>query len=105
MADDRRGSILLTPRFLLFCLYVMAYMTLRAYAEIVHQPYDARVGSAIVRQHLVGSSPDIPRWRRQVYRVVFSPLMVAEEEGRRLKDKGEGLVQDAGDYGRSYLPD
>lgn len=83
----------------------MCYLTLRAYSEIVYQPVDMRSGLRIVREHVVGSSLNAPRWRRQLYRVVFSPLMVAEEEGRRLKDKGEGLVQDAGDYGRNYLPD
>lgn len=80
----------------------MAYLTLRAYSEIVYQPIGVRLSG---REHIVGSPPKVPRWRRQAYRVVFSPLMVAEEEGRRLKDKGEGLVEEAGDYGKSYLPD
>lgn len=105
MSDESRGSILFHPRFLLFCLYVMGYLTLRAYGEIVYRPADMQVGGRIVREHVVGSSLNVPRWRRQAYRVFFSPLMVAEEEGRRLKDKGQGLVEQAGDYGRNYLPD
>lgn len=105
MADDRRGSLLFSPRFLLLCLYVMCYLTVRAYGEIVYLGVDSRFGSRFVSNHIVEPSNHIPRWRRQVYRVVFSPLMVVEEEGRRLKDKGTGLVEEAGDYGRSYLPD
>lgn len=105
MADDRRGSLILSPRFLLFCLYVMAYLTLRGYGEIVHQEVEARRGGAYVNAHVVGSSSEVPHWRRQAYRVVFSPLMVAEEEGRRLVGKGRGLVRDAENYGRGFLPD
>lgn len=83
----------------------MGYLTLRSCSEIVHQAVDMRSGTRIVKEHVVGSSPGAPRWRRQLYRIAFSPLMVAEEEGRRLKDKGAGLAREAGDYGRSYLPD
>jgi hypothetical protein len=105
MADDKKGTLLLRPRFLLFCLYVMCYVALRGYAEIILQQAPVQMEGRMVQTYIVGSSPEVPRWRRQVYRVVFSPLMVAEEEGRRLAGKGRGLVSDAEKYGRSFLPD
>gem|GEM_PF-1889029 len=105
MADGNRGSILFSPRFLLLCLYVMCYLTVRAYGEIVCLGVDQSFGSYVGGNHIVEPAGQIPRWRRQAYRAVFSPLMVVEEEARRLKDKGAGLVEEAGGYGRSYLPD
>lgn len=105
MADERRGTFLLRPRFLLFCIYVMAYMTARAYGEVVYQTMDLRRGNQVVQEHMVGSNPAMPRWRRQAYRAVFSPLMVVEEEGRRIMSRGSGLLRDAREYGRDYLPD
>ncbi len=105
MADEKRGTVLLRPRFLLFCLYVMCYVALRGYAEIILQQAPMQMGDRMVQTYIVSSSSEVPRWRRQVYRVVFSPLMVAEEEGRRIVGKGRGLVSDAEQYGRSFLPD
>ncbi len=93
MADDeRRGSMLLRPRFLLFCLYIMLYIIVRSNSEIVYQSVTVD-GFPVRREHIVGADYSIPRWRRQLYRVFFSPLMVAEEEGRRLMARGEGLVR------------
>lgn len=105
MADDRKGPLLLRPRFLLFCLYVMCYVALRGYSEIILQQAPVQTDGRIVQTYIVGSSSEVPRWRRQLYRVVFSPLMVAEEEGRCIVGKGRGLVSDAEQYGRSFLPD
>ncbi len=105
MADEKRHSLIFSPRFLLLCLYIMCYVALRGYDEIIYQAVDLSAGREVVKEHIVGSSPLVPRWRRQAYRIVFSPLMVVEEEARRLADKGQGLVQNASEYGRSYLPD
>lgn len=106
MADERKGTLLLRPRFLLFCLYVMCYVALRGYSEIILQQVPVQTdGGRMVQTYIVGSSSEVPRWRRQAYRVVFSPLMVAEEEGRRIMGKGRGLISDAEQYGRSFLPD
>ncbi len=103
MADEARGGwFLFRPRFLLFCLYVMCYVSLRGSGEIVHQAADVR-GAGFGREHIVGADRSLPRWRRQTYRIFFSPLMVAEEEGRRLLDRARGLVRDAGDYGSGLL--
>ena len=105
MANDARGSVLFNPRFLLFCLYVMCSLTVRAYGEIVVLGANPMFGKQTPGARIVEPASQIPRWRRQGYRVVFSPLMVAEEEIYRLKAKGAGLVEEAGDYGRNILPD
>ncbi|MCC8181031.1 MAG: hypothetical protein LIP23_09010 [Planctomycetes bacterium] len=106
MADERRHPMLLRPSFLLFCLYVMAYLTIRAYGEIIYQRVDMQVTrGGIVHEFIVGTDYSLPRWRRQLYRAFFSPLMVVEEEGRRLVAGSQGLVEDARDYGRGFLPD
>ncbi len=101
MAEERKGSTLLRPRFLLFCMYVMLYVTIRSTGEIGYQT--ASINGSGTRQHIVGPTNLAPRWRRQVYRIFFSPLMVAEEEGRRLLARGEGLVRDAGRRGRDLF--
>lgn len=100
MAGEGKGTLLLRPGFLLFCLYVMAYFTTRGYGEIIYSPMAVRGGGASTAEHVVGVNYDIPRWRRQMYRAVFSPLMVAEEEFRRLAAGGKGMIQD----GRDMLP-
>lgn len=94
---------MLRPRFLLFCLYCMCYVALRGSGEIVHRAVEFRSPQGVGVQHIVGSDPQIPRWRRQTYRVVFSPLMVAEEEGRRILSEGRGWMRSAGEYGRDFL--
>lgn len=104
MADDRRQPMVYRPRFLLVCLYIMCYITLRGYGEIVSQVTDVRVDNVVSRRVIIGSDPTVPRWRRQVYRALFSPCMVIEEEGRRLATEGKGLVREAGDYGRGFMP-
>lgn len=101
MSDIIRAPFFLRPRFLLFCLYVMCYVALRGYGEILHQ--EAMVDNRGRREYVVGSNRAVPRWRRQMYRAFFSPLMVAEEEGRNLLSRGRGLVRDAGDYGEGFF--
>jgi hypothetical protein len=97
MADENRGIPVLKPNFLLFCLYVMFYLTLRGNGEIIHQAADVRAGAESRRIHIVGAEQNIPRWRRQAYRIFFSPLMVAEEEGRVLLAEGKNAAGLAGD--------
>jgi hypothetical protein len=92
MADENRGTPILKTNFLLFCLYVMFYITLRGNGEIVYQEAAFRSGGSIDRITIVGSEQTIPRWRRQAYRVFFSPLMVVEEEGRRLFAESRNLM-------------
>ncbi len=84
---------MLRPRFLLFCMYIMLYITIRSTGEIVYQSVSVE-GFPPRREHIVGADYGAPRWRRQLYRVFFSPAMVAEEEARRLMARGEGLVRD-----------
>ena len=100
MADEtRREWFVFRPRFLMFCLYVMGYVALRGSGEIAYQAAEVRGPAGSGREHIVGADYSLPRWRRQTYRTLFSPLMVAEEEGRRLLDRARGLIRDAGDYG------
>ncbi len=81
----------------------MGYIALRGSGEIIHQSAELRGAFGAGREHIVGADRSLPRWRRQVYRIFFSPLMVAEEEGRRLVDRGRGMLQDAGEYGSGLL--
>jgi hypothetical protein len=83
----------------------MSYLTVRAYGEIVHQVAEVRGVNAVTREYIVGSDPSVPRWRRQVYRIVFSPLMVAEEESRRIAANAKGYVRDIGEFGQGLLSD
>ena len=92
MADENRGTPILKTNFLLFCLYVMFYITLRGNGEIVHREAEFRSGASVGRMTIVGAEHAVPRWRRQAYRVFFSPLMVAEEEGRRLFAESRALT-------------
>ncbi|MCL2000026.1 MAG: hypothetical protein FWG74_01210 [Planctomycetes bacterium] len=99
MAGEAKNEwFLLRPRFLLFCLYVMCYVALRGSGEILHQAVEVRGLAVLSREHVIGADRSLPRWRRQAYRTFLSPLMVAEEEGRRLLDRTYGLVQDVGAY-------
>ena len=104
VANTTRGSVLFNPRFLLLCLYVMSYLAVRGYGEIVVLGANPLFGRQTAGTQIVEPASQIPRWRRQGYRVVFSPLIVAEEEILRLKAKGANLVEEAGDYGRNFLP-
>ncbi|MDR1535475.1 MAG: hypothetical protein LBU64_10325 [Planctomycetota bacterium] len=92
MPAENGNSPALKINFLLFCLYVMFYLTLRGNGEIIHQEVDLRTGGGIARIHIVGAGQEIPRWRRQAYRIFFSPLMVAEEEGRHFLAEGRELM-------------
>ncbi|MDR1518737.1 MAG: hypothetical protein LBU23_01145 [Planctomycetota bacterium] len=100
MADENRGSPVLKTNFLIFCLYLMLYITLRGNGEIIRREADVRVEGGVRRVHLVGAEQEIPRWRRQAYRIVFSPLMVAEEEGRALLTEGGNVVGQLGGAAR-----
>lgn len=100
MANESRGNLFMRPRFLLFCLFVMAYITVRSGGELVYQPARNPDGGT---HYIIGANIGIPRWRRQLYRALFSPFMVVEEEGRRLASDGLGLALAAGDYGHELL--
>lgn len=89
MASENRGNMFMRPKFLLFCLYVMAYVTIRAAGDLVYQPARNPDGGV---QYIIGSNFGLPRWRRQIYRACFSPLMVVEEETRRLAADGRDLL-------------
>lgn len=114
-------GFLFKPAFLLFCLYVMGYLTIRSYGEIAYQQLANNPsqsppqyqqspsgrgggggggrGGDNTRDAMITTNPTIPRWRRQLYRAIFSPLMVAEEEGRRFAStqRGQNLLREAED--------
>ncbi|MDR3210359.1 MAG: hypothetical protein LBU79_00385 [Planctomycetota bacterium] len=100
-----RGSLLGNARFLLFCLYVMAYLTLRAYGEVIYRTRSFRLDNQLSREFVVAASPLSPRWRRQLVRAFFSPLMVVEEEGRSLVEQGRGAVSETESLVRDYSSD
>ncbi len=118
MAAEHKAFFLFRPRFLLFCLYVAAYVLLRVHGEIVFQQISVPSGNGGVQVfRMASAAPDIPYWRQQVWRALFSAAMVVEEEGqpaitwvRRLvgvaqERTGEGsLIDRAIDAGRSLLP-
>ena len=64
---------------LLTAFYIVGYGWLRVGGEIMHvRPLaDAPDG-----RHYIGAGWDMPRWRQQLYRALYAPLMVAEEEAR-----------------------
>ena len=70
---------------LLTALYMGGYGWLRATGEIGHvRP----LAGAPDGRHCIGAGWDKPRWRQQAWRALYAPLMVMEEEGRRLGDGG-----------------
>ncbi|MDR1612055.1 MAG: hypothetical protein LBT97_04640 [Planctomycetota bacterium] len=99
------GLFLFRPGFLLLCLYAMVYVMLRTNGEIVSRNPSAYQGGTAYTEYVVCPDPALPRYRRQFYRAVFSPFMVAEEEGRWLGSRGRGLIERVGEYGRRLLPD
>ncbi len=119
MAEQhRKGFFLFRPKFLLLCLYVLAYILLRMKDEIVYQEISvpARNGGAQVFR-MASAAPAIPFWRQQVWRAIFSAAMVAEEEGQpvirrveRLLNRSGGaegetsLIDRAIEAGRNLLP-
>ena len=98
MAGERKPMFLFRPRFLLFYLYVICYAVVRSYGEIGYRVSEYPSGGVKVREHIVAVSGSLPRWQRQTYRVIFTPLMVAEEEGRN-------LTAQAAEYSGSLLED
>ncbi len=109
MAEPRKPFFMFRPKFLLLCLYVIAYILLRSSEDIVVHSIalPSPRGPEIFR--MVGPHPDLPHWRQQLWRACFSPAMVVEEEGRKLMDRGRdlysdarGTVQDAGQAVRQY---
>ncbi|MDR3078014.1 MAG: hypothetical protein LBV15_04540 [Planctomycetota bacterium] len=81
---------------LLLVLYIIGYAAFRWNGDIVHQEVDLRASSVIGRRHIVGAGPALPHWLRQTHRVLFSPLMVAEEEGWWLADEAGEAARSAG---------
>ena len=123
MADSRGGhrSLLFNPKFLMFCLYVTAYIALRLYGEIVLQQVRAPLANGGIGEfRMVSASPALPHWRQQVWRAVFSAAMVVEEEGepvlgiarqlysQRQHQQGGGdrrrIVDQAAETGRNLAP-
>ena len=105
MAEEKKKSALHRPKFLLFLLYVGGFVFLRFYGHIVFQSAEVRGTPGLAREYVVGTNPMLPRWQRQVYRAIFSPLMILEEEGRRVADQGMGdVVQNLGDSVKNLIP-
>ena len=118
-ADHKKGFFLFRPKFLLFCLYVAAYVMLRMHGEIVYQQVAVPGQNGGVQVfRMVSADPHIPYWRQQAWRGVFSLAMVVEEEGqpviiqvRRLINRAQqdrngngSLVDRAVEAGRNLLP-
>jgi hypothetical protein len=110
MATDHNHKpfFLFRPGFVLFLLYCGAYWWLRTNGEIVVQSVFLP-GSQVYRA--VSPHPEIPFYRQQLWRALFSLPMVAEEEGRKLTDRGraiyenaEGTVRGGIEGARQYLP-
>ncbi len=99
---------LFRPGFVLFLLYCGAYWYLRTHGEIAVQSVFLP-GAQVYRA--VSPHPEIPFYRQQAWRALFSLPMVAEEEGRKLTERGrtmyenaEGTVRDGIEGARQYLP-
>ncbi len=88
--QHRKPFFLFRPKFVLFCLYVAAYAWLRSAGDIDLQSISlpSPRGTEVFR--MIGASPELPHWRQQLYRAVFSLPMVVEEEGR----KHEGTLRE-----------
>ncbi len=119
MAEQhRKGFFLFRPKFLLLCLYVLAYILLRMKDEVVYRQYsvpDRNGGAQIYRA--ASANPGIPFWRQQTWRAIFSAAMVVEEEGQPVISRVRrwiGQEEDAGaagslidraiEAGRNLLP-
>jgi hypothetical protein len=88
-----------------FLLYAMVYVILRSKGDVVHQRVPAQRDGQNYTEIVVGPDYNLPRWQRQLYRAVFTPLMVAEEEGRWLGTQGRDILKKAGEIGRQFLLD
>lgn len=82
-------------RFLMLCLYVAAYATLRYHGEVVVQNVNMPTQFGIQTQQMVSAHPNLPYWRQQLYRAVFSLPMVIEEQGNRAARSAQGAAYGA----------
>lgn len=84
MADDRKRRSGIRSKFFLFLVYVAAYVFLRYNGDIVIQQIALPApGGGVEVFRMVGAHPDLPHWRQQTWRALFSLAMVGEEEGRK----------------------
>ena len=96
MADSKQKKpVHRRPRYFLFILYLVAYGSLRMYGDIVSQTTRIQVESQADIANIVAPDPTVPHWRQQVYRGVFSPCMVMEEEIKKASNGNGGIFQDA----------
>ncbi|MCC8190608.1 MAG: hypothetical protein LIP77_08245 [Planctomycetes bacterium] len=102
MADPKKRRSPARTFVVFLVVYAAGYGGLRASGEIVSQTARVQVESAAAVEYLVGSDPLLPRWRRQAYRTLFSPLMVVEEEVHRSGGVA-GLVRNTGDFFRDIF--
>lgn len=88
MANEKKPPFIIRPRFLLFVLYLIVYVGLRYRDEMIVQTVGSQEGGTY---QMVMPNMQHPRWRRQLWRAVFSLPMVVEEEGRRAAMMGDGF--------------
>lgn len=86
-AEHHKPFILFRPNFILLCLYVGAYAWLRSADQIVERGAGPLWG--------IAAAPDLPHWRRQAWRALFSLPMVLEEEARRHEDVARDFYEEA----------
>lgn len=103
MADDRKPPVHRRPKFLLVCIYLMGYAVIRLTGDVVSQTARIQVEQQSGLEYVVGPDPTIPRWRRQIYRGLFSPCMVVEEEAHKLATGDSGWIRDIGDFFRDLV--
>lgn len=88
MSDERRRKSWLRSKIFWLFLYVIAYLLLRAKGEVaVQQIALPAPGGGVEVFRMVGAHPDLPHWRQQLWRALFSFAMVGEEEGKKFLDK------------------
>ncbi len=94
-AEHHKPFFLFRPGFILLCLYVAAYAWLRSAEQIVMQSValPSVRGTDVFR--MIGPNPDMPHWRQQTWRAVFSLPMVVEEESRRHENTARKLYEEA----------
>lgn len=95
MSDHRERYANSRRRFFMLCLYVGAYATLRYHGELVEQNFNMPTQFGIHAQQGLGANPNLPYWRQQMYRAVFSLPMVIEEQANRAARKAQGAVHGA----------
>ncbi|MDR1745600.1 MAG: hypothetical protein LBS30_07605 [Planctomycetota bacterium] len=94
-AEYRKPFILFRPGFILLCLYVAAYAWLRSAGQIDMQAISlpSLRGTDIFR--MIGPNPDMPHWRQQLWRALFSLPMVVEEEARKHEQTARKVYDEA----------